>query len=69
MTSFVEFPLLSLFVLLVAVIFLFSVLAPKRPPQPRGRGPWAEDAERRCPTCGAEHPAYASYCPRCGKRI
>jgi hypothetical protein len=80
MVTFFEFPLLSIFVIVVALMVLFSILSPRRPappPLPRpgiGRGngvPGGAPAApaRTCANCGAQHPGYAAYCRRCGQKI
>ena len=77
MSPFAEFPLLTIFMLIVLVLVLASVFSPRKPPglpPPRngmgpGMGPTPGAAKRSCPSCNAEHPPYAAYCRRCGGRL
>jgi hypothetical protein len=78
MTTFVEFPLLTVFIVVMVVIVLSSVFSPKRDrsagplPGPRQgfQPPLQEPAQGRiCRACGTAHPGYASYCRNCGQRV
>ena len=73
----VEFPLLTVFIVVMVVIVLSSVFSPKRERGPRplagpGQGlppPQQEQPGRVCRACGTAHPAYATYCRNCGQRV
>jgi hypothetical protein len=77
MTTFVEFPLLTVFVVVMVVIVLSSVFSPKRDrgagqlPGPRQelQPPQQEAPGRVCRACGTAQPGYASYCRNCGQRV
>ena len=71
---FLEYPLVFIFVAIIAMIVLINVFAPKRPqgrPGPlRPNGAFPQGlAPRVCGTCGTEHPPHAVYCRRCGARM
>lgn len=55
---FADYPLLTLFAVIVAAMFLMSALSPR---QPRGG--------QVCRGCGANHPDYAAFCRRCGRPL
>jgi predicted amidophosphoribosyltransferase len=57
-SAFADYPLLTLFGVIVAAMFLMSVLSPR---QRTGR--------RVCRACGANHPDYAAFCRRCGRPL
>jgi len=52
------------FVIIVAIVLIFVIrsIAPNR------RGLSDTDG-RRCQSCGAAHPPFAQYCPRCGRKL
>jgi len=77
MTSFAEFPLLSLFVLALVVIVLVSVFSPRKSRDCSGRqcsaGPGGMSGgsegggeNRVCRACARRTPGYAMYCRNCG---
>jgi len=76
-SPFEDFPLLAIFIIIMVVLFLFSLFAPKRPINrrlnssgstalPPARTNWAQ---KTCSTCGAPHPSYAAFCRHCGTRL
>ena len=71
MGPFEEFPLLTIFVIVVVVLVMFSIFSPKRPPLYRQGGSRAsmDPAFRVCGACGKEQPAQARYCRDCGKAL
>ena len=62
MGFFVEFPLLTFFVLGLTLYLLVIILTPKKRLN-------ATHGARICHGCGAEHPPQARYCRRCGKPL
>ena len=73
MGTFVEFPLLTIFVLAMLVWAMFRIFSPKKgPPRPldrQGGGITMGGAHRACGACGTENPQPARYCRRCGKEL
>jgi predicted amidophosphoribosyltransferase len=57
-SAFADYPLLTLFGVIVAAMFLMSVLSPR---QRTGR--------RVCRRCGVNHPDCAAFCRRCGRPL
>lgn len=64
---FLEFPLATLFIIVVGVMVLMSILSPKRPQGPQRR--FDGTGTRRCSSCGTDHPVFAVYCRKCGRRL
>ena len=68
---FLEYPLVSVFILVIGMIVLINIFSPKRPRVgPRAGGGFPPGlAPRACRGCGAEHPPHAVYCRKCGARL
>jgi hypothetical protein len=67
---FMEYPLVSVFIAVIAMIVLINIFSPKRPQSgQRGGGFPIGLAPRTCRGCGAEHPPHAVYCRKCGGRL
>ena len=76
-SPFEDFPLLSIFIIIMVVFFLFSLFSPKRAIKgrlnnlgsgalPPTRTTWAQ---KTCSNCQVPHPSYAAYCRHCGTRL
>ena len=67
MDAFEQFPMLTIFVLVVAAFVVVSIIKSWRGAsgQNAGRAP----AGLECPQCGATPPARARFCNRCGKKL
>jgi predicted amidophosphoribosyltransferase len=61
MNVFSDFPLLSSFITLVAILLIFRTL--------RRMGGNSTRAQRECENCGASLPWNAGYCRRCGSKL
>jgi len=59
MGAFEQFPMLTIFAIVVAAFLVISMIKSRR------------DApkEIECPQCGASPPARARFCNRCGKKL
>jgi hypothetical protein len=71
MGPFGEFPLLTVFVLLVIMMVVSDILFPKQRRLPRQ---WGGDPPDRsgppvCRACGEPQTPHALYCRRCGNRL
>ena len=55
--------LLVLALVALVLLFVLSGGGGKR------RGPAAAAAAKRCPACSADHPGFARFCRKCGKKL
>jgi hypothetical protein len=62
MNVFLDFPLLSSFVVIVSIIVIYKVAAFRH-------GVNQGKAARECQKCGTSSPWNASYCRRCGTKF
>jgi hypothetical protein len=73
MGTFAEFPLLTIFVLVMIMLVMFRIFSPRkgsrRPLDRQGGGAVMGGARRACSACGTENPQPARYCRRCGKEL
>jgi hypothetical protein len=62
MNVFLDFPLLSIFVVIVSIIVIYKVAAVRL-------GAGRDKEARECQKCGTSLPRNASYCRRCGAKL
>jgi len=59
MGVFEQFPMLTIFVIVIATILIASILKSRR----------GAAGQTICPQCGASPPARARFCNRCGQKL